>query len=391
MKKRFLVAAVALSSVLALTACGKTEADVNEAPATTDVATQSNDNGITNTITTSGVNIEDLNKDISNFNPDDYIVSLGDYNGIQIDSKLKEVTDADIDASIQQLINAAVSKVDVEGRALQTGDIANINYAGKMNGEAFEGGTDDSESGYDLEIGSGSFIPGFEDALIGMEVGETRDIDLTFPDEYYEELAGKPVVFTVTLNGIKEKVYPELTDEFVVGQGFDGVSTVDDLKALAKEMLESQAQSNYETAISNEIMNKLIDLAEFKNEVPQDRYQYYYTNTYNNDEALATDYGLMLEGFVMGYYGYGSMDQYIAALKDYAEKAVKLDMVVAKILELENQQITDEAVEAEIEAKYAEYGCESVDDFKEQYDAEEFKAYLMNQKVMEIIKNNALK
>ena len=389
MKKKFLVAAVALSSVLALTACGETEADVNETPATTEVATQSN--GIINTITESGVNIEDLNKDISNFNPDDYIVSLGDYNEIQLEAKLKEVTDADIDNSIQQLINAAVSKVEVEGRALQTGDIANINYAGKMNGEAFDGGTDDSESGYDLEIGSGAFIPGFEDALIGMEVGETRDIDLTFPDEYYEELAGKPVVFTVTLNSIKEKVYPELTDEFVVGQGFEGVNTVDDLKALAKDMLESQAQSNYDSAINNEIMNKLVGLAEFKNEVPQDRYQYYYTNTYNNDEALATDYGLMLEGFVMGYYGYSTMDQYLAALKDYAEKSVKLDMVVAKILELENQQVTDEDVEAEIEANYAEYGCESVDDFKEQFDAEEFKAYLMNQKVMEIIKNNSLK
>ena len=138
-------------------------------------------------------------------------------------------------------------------------------------------------------------------------------------------------------------------------------------------------------------MNKLVGLAEFKNEVPQDRYQYYYTNTYNNDEALATDYGLMLEGFVMGYYGYGTMDEYVKALKDYAEKSVKLDMVVAKILELENAQITDEAVEAEIEAKYADYGCESADDFKEKYDAEEFKAYLMNQKVIDIIKNNTSK
>lgn len=389
MKKRFLVAAVALSSVLALTACGETEADANGTPATTEATAESN--GITNTITESGVNIDELKKNISDINPDDYIVSLGDYKEIQLESKLKEVTDADIENSIQQLINAAVKKVDVEGRALQTGDIANINYAGKMNGEAFDGGTDDSESGYDLEIGSGSFIPGFEDALIGMEIGETRDIDLTFPDEYYEELAGKPVVFTVTLNAIKEKVYPELTDEFVVEQGFEGVSTVEELRDLAKDMLESQAQSNYETSINNEIMNKLVGLAEFKNEVPQDRYQYYYTNTYNNDEALATDYGLMLEGFVMGYYGYGTMDEYVKALKDYAEKSVKLDMVVAKILELENAQITDEAVEAEIEAKYADYGCESADDFKEKYDAEEFKAYLMNQKVIDIIKNNTSK
>lgn len=389
MKKRFLVAAVALSSVLALTACGETEADANGTPATTEATAESN--GITNTITESGVNIDELKKNISDINPDDYIVSLGDYKEIQLESKLKEVTDADIENSIQQLINAAVKKVDVEGRALQTGDIANINYAGKMNGEAFDGGTDDSESGYDLEIGSGSFIPGFEDALIGMEIGETRDIDLTFPDEYYEELAGKPVVFTVTLNAIKEKVYPELTDEFVVEQGFEGVSTVEELRDLAKDMLESQAQSNYETSINNEIMNKLVGLAEFKNEVPQDRYQYYYTNTYNNDEALATDYGLMLEGFVMGYYGYGTMDEYVKALKDYAEKSVKLDMVVAKILELENAQITDEAVEAEIEAKYADYGCESAYDFKEKYDAEEFKAYLMNQKVIDIIKNNTSK
>lgn len=376
MKKSLLVGMIALAGLLTFAGCGNNDAASNTGDNQTN----------TSSSTESG---EVKLADIATINPDEYIASMGDYNNLEIEAELAKITDADVDSLINQVIQSSGSNQNVEGRALQSGDIANINYAGKMNGEAFEGGTDDSEAGYDLTIGSNSFIPGFEDALIGMEVGETRDIDLTFPDEYYEELAGKPVTFTVTLNAIKETVYPELTDEFAVEQGIDGVSTVDELKAFAKNILEENAQSSYETTVSNAIMNKLIEITEFKDEMPQDRYDYYYNDLYNSDEALATDYGLQLEGFVMAYYGYASLDDYINQVKDYADKSVKFDLVVAKILQAENQMITDEDVEKEIEARYEEYGCESPEDFKEQFEVDQFKAYLMTNKVIELVKEKA--
>ncbi len=371
MKKNLLVGMIALAGLLAFAGCGN------------NTATESADGNTTQTSETGEV------RGISELNPDDYIVSMGDYKNLEIEAELAQVTDADVDELINSVIRSSGTNQIVEGRALQSGDIANINYAGKMDGEAFEGGTDDSEAGYDLEIGSGSFIPGFEDALIGMETGETRDIDLVFPDEYYEELAGKPVVFTVTLNAIKEKVYPELNDEFAAEQGLEGVSTVEELKAYAKTMLEESAQSTYDSTVSNAIMNKLLEIAEFKDEIPQDRVDYYYNNLYGDDEALATDYGLQLEGFVMAYYGYSSLDEYIAEVKAYAEKSVKFDLVVAKILEAENQTYTDEDVNKDIEENYAEFGCTSADEFREMYDVEEYKAYLMTNKAIEIVKEKA--
>ncbi len=383
MKKRLFVITVLLSGVLALAACGKSDnvatTSSGESTSSTSGVESSTDEGTADMVTMG----------ISELNPDDYVVSLGDYSGMEIQATLSEVTDDDVENTIANLISAKSTTQAVEGRALQTGDIANINYEGKIDGEAFDGGTDDSEAGYDLTIGSGAFIPGFEDALIGMEVGETRDIDLVFPDEYYEELAGKAVVFTVKLNAIKETVSPELTDEFVAEQAVEGVTTVEELRSYVKEMLEAEAQSNYDSDIENYIMNNLIDICEYKEELPEGRKNYYYKSIYDKDEAAATDYGLMLEGYVMYIYGYSNLQDYTDALKSYSEKATKLDLAVLKILEAENQQITDEDVEKSITENYASYGCESEDDFKAQYDFDEYKTYLMNRKVIDLIREKA--
>ena len=165
MKKKLLVAALAVSAALALIGCGENDIANVDADAV----------------------VEGVKQSLTEVKVDDYLKKLGDYANMEIPATLAEVTDADVDNTIQSLLTARVKTEEVTGKALESGDIANINYAGKMNGEAFEGGTDDSEAGYDLEIGSNSFIPGFEDALIGMNVGETRDIDLVFPENYYEE------------------------------------------------------------------------------------------------------------------------------------------------------------------------------------------------------------
>lgn len=366
MKKKLLVAALALSCVFVLAGCGEGTTSEPGADVTTGEKRGSDE-----------------------INTDEFLKSLGEYSNLTIPATLATVTDADVDATIQNLINARVKNENVEGRALKAGDIANINYEGKMNGEAFEGGTDNSEQGYDLEIGSNSFIPGFEDALIGMEIGETRDIDLVFPEQYYEELAGKPVVFTVTLKGIKEKVYPELTDEFVVEQQIDGVETVAALKTFVKERLESEAKTNYETAINNAIMNQLVNTSQYADELPQDRVQYYYDSIYNRDEKNATDYGLQLEGYVIYTYGYSDLDMYKEKLTDYAKKSVMFDLAVAKILENENQMVTDEDVDKAVNDEYEKYGFASADELKANTDMDEFKMLLMNKRAIDIVREKA--
>lgn len=367
MKKKLLVAALAVSAALALIGCGENDIANVDADAV----------------------VEGVKQSLTEVKVDDYLKKLGDYTNMEIPATLAEVTDADVDNTIQSLLTARVKTEEVTGKALESGDIANINYAGKMNGEAFEGGTDDSEAGYDLEIGSNSFIPGFEDALIGMNVGETRDIDLVFPENYYEELAGKPVVFTVTLKAIKQKVLPELTDAFVVEQAIEGVNTVDELKAFVKERLINEAQTNFDTTIDNYIMNQLIEISDYKGDLPQDRIDFYYNNIYNRDEAAATDYGLQLEGYVMYIYGYSDLDMYKEKITEYAKKSVMFDLAATKVLENENQMITDADIEKAIEEAYEGYGYESVDAFKAATNMEEYKSYLINRKAMDLIREKA--
>ncbi len=373
MKKKLFAVALALTGVIALAGCGKDSA-VTDGGNTT-----STSSGVTDLVAPS----------LTELNADDYIKKIGDYDGLIIPATLDEITDSDVEATIQSLLEARATSEEVKDRALKSGDTANINYAGKMNGEAFEGGTDDSEAGYNLEIGSNSFIPGFEDALIGMNIGETRDIDLVFPDNYYEELAGKPVTFTVTLNGIKEKFYPELTDAFVAEQGIDGVNTVDELKTYVRNRLVNDAQEQYNSTIDNAIMNKLVEICEYKDELPEDRIQYYYDSVYSRDEAAATDYGLMLEGYVMYLYGYSDLDTYTAKLKEYSKKSVMYDLAVLKVLEKEGQTVTDDEVEKAVEEQYADYGFASAEEFKNSYNLDEFKAYLMSRKALDIIREKA--
>ena len=378
MKKRFVATVMALVCAMALAGCGEenqTAVENTTSSGTENDTTVSEDEG---------------DKSLANINPDDYVVSLGNYKGLTLEAKMNVVTDDDIELAINQLLYNNVSLEAVEGRALQTGDIANINYEGKLDGVAFQGGTDDSEEGYDLEIGSGAFIPGFEDSIIGMNIGETRDIDVTFPEQYpAADLAGKAVVFTVKLNGIKERVLPELTDEFVVAQEIEGITTVDQFKEYTRKVLGDRAQSIYDSELENSAMEALISVCEFNDNLPKARYQYYYDNMLGNDEDLALDYGLDFDTFIVTYYGFGTKDDYYAKLDEVVTKAVQVDLAAMAILKAEGQEVDDTVLDKDIADNYATYQCTSVDDFKEKYDVEEYRAYLINTKAMDIVKANA--
>ena len=327
---------------------------------------------------------------VASLNPDKYITQIRDYNGLTLEAALREVTDEMVENRIQSNLANSMEDVEVTGRALKSGDIANINYEGKIDGVKFDGGSNMGEPGYDLEIGSGAFIPGFEEGLIGMNAGETRDITVTFPEQYpAEQLAGKDAVFTVVLNSIKEKKIPELTDEYVAGLGIENVNTIDGLKTYMRQQLEIEAQNDYETQLNNSAMQKMIEICDFTDEIPEDRYKYYYDNVINMDTQYAAQFGVDLDTFVTGYYGFENTDAYYKHVEDSAMQAVQIDLASGMILKNAGEKVTNRMVEDDIAANLENYGVSTVEEFKENYNIDEYKSYLINRKALEIIKENA--
>lgn len=188
---------------------------------------------------------------------EDY-VTLGEYKGVAYTPQEEStVTDEEVQEEIENLRETYATTTQVTDRAAASGDTVNIDYTGKIDGEEFDGG---SSSAYDLTLGSGTFIPGFEDQLVGVTPGATVDVNVTFPEEYSNnpDLAGKAAVFTVTMNYIQgEKQLPELNDEFAAGLGLTDVTTVDGLKEYAKTAILSQKDQAKETTISNELIEKI--------------------------------------------------------------------------------------------------------------------------------------
>jgi len=398
MKNKVIIVAMAMLGLMTFAGCTvtgiqpETGAVASTDAATTDSTTVTDETEGGDTASTEVVN-ENRHKvphiTIDEIDLSQCLISQGDYNNLEVEVAKNVVTDEDVDNIINELLASMATMETVEDRALKNGDTANINFVGKINGEAFEGGTDDSEAGYDLVIGSGTFIPGFEEALIGMNTGETKDIDVIFPSTYGEaSLAGKPAVFTVTLNSIKVEKVPELTDDFVKESGLEDVSTVQELKELARKSLEENAEEDYNTQIESAILDKLLEITEFSEELPEGRYQYYYDKKYDSDEQIANEYGIMLEGYVMYRYGYSDLNAYDEAVKIYANNYTKLDIAILGVLNNENMVITEEDVNKDIEDNYASHGYESAEALKEADTDNEYRTYLMRRRVVDLIKEN---
>jgi len=328
--------------------------------------------------------------DFSNIDPDKYITAVNGYKGLTIEAQKQEITDEVLENEIQSMLESYSELAEVSGKTLEMGDIANINYEGKIDGVAFDGGSNMGQEGYDLEIGSGVFIPGFENALIGMKAGETKDITVTFPEQYgAENLAGKEAVFTVVLNSIKTKSMPELTDEFVAGLQLTNVTTVEGYKTYLRKKLEDDAQNNYEQQLSSSAMIKMLDAFEFTDEIPEERYKYYYDNIVNMDKQYAEQFQIDLDQFVTLYYGFENTDAYYKWVEDSSMNAVRVDLASVKILKDEGIKITDKDVEEDILANLENYGVSSVEEFKQSYNIDDYKSSLINKKAAEIIVSNA--
>lgn len=306
---------------------------------------------------------------LSDFHPGDY-VTLGAYKEIELSAP--EITDEDVDAYIEYMLSSYAESVPVTDRSVETGDIVNIDFEGKMDGEAFEGGT---SRGYDLVIGAGGFIAGFEDGIVGMEIGETKDLDLSFPDPYYNnpDLSGKGVVFTITLNSISEQVPPDLTDEFVAELGIEDCATVEAYRKYVHDGLTEQEQASLEANKANAAVLVIEENTSFQ-PVPQGM-----LNRIN--DAMKSNAAAM--------YG-GTADAFGDSFLEQANLMAQRYIMLAAIAEEEGISVTDEELDEGLAREAESYGFESTQEYKDAIDAESYREYLLIQKVLDYLEENAV-
>ena len=307
-------------------------------------------------------------------------VKLGEYKGLEINQAGPEVTDETRDSYINYLLSMNPDRGVIEG------DTVNIDYVGTLDGVAFEGGT---ASGSNLTIGSGQFIDGFEDGLIGAKVGDTVELDLTFPEDYQNtDLAGKAVVFTVTVNTIMASTPQELTDEYVQGLGIE-CSTVEEYRQYVYDMLYEEQVSAYEIQVENALAGALVEKSEFIKEPPQamlDRYNEMLTSSLT---SAAAAYGMTLEQYMQLYYGMDAAT-YPEEIKSEALNSAQRYILLQAIADKEDLNVTDEELQVDIENTASESGYDSVDAFKEAVDEESYREYMMSEKVLGMMRENAV-
>ena len=306
-------------------------------------------------------------------------VTLGEYKGIEVEKAEAEVTDAQVQAELDRMAQNVASTETVE-RAAEMGDTANINFEGFDNGVAFDGGKGEN---HDLKLGSGSFVPGFEEQIVGMSAGEEKDIDITFPEDYHKELAGKAVVFHVKVNSVSVTNVPEQDDEFA--KDVSEFETLEELKAdiraKALERAQKQIDSAFEQACVDkaaenttvEMPNALIE-AELDNQMERFGYQ------------------LQMSGYSMEQYAKmmgGDLNTMRNAFRPAAEKQAKANVTLAKIVEAEGITVSEEDIAAEFEAMAKQYELE-VEKIKTMVPVEEIKASLETRKAVKVITENAV-
>lgn len=269
-------------------------------------------------------------------------VKLGQYTGLTYKPESVDVSDEEINAEFDSFVSSWKSLTEVTDRTVvQDGDVVDIDYAGYRDGVAFEGGTGSKK---DLHIGSGAFIPGFEDALIGHEKGTTFDINVTFPEDYHnKDLAGVDAVFTITLKGLYYYKYPEVTDAFVAEKTDNKYATVDAYKENIKLQIKSKKEEAAELAKQDEVAKKAIENATFNVDLTEEMQRTLANLKNYNDTMYMNAFGVDGAGYYYIAYGMPS-DQYEEYLRNMTEFSVKYEYVRSAIVEAERFEVTDEEI-----------------------------------------------
>ena len=309
-------------------------------------------------------------------------VKLGDYKGLEIEKQDSELTDQDLQDEIDHSLGHLADMVVKEDGAVEEGDTVNIDFDGYVDGEQFEGGQAD---GYDLEIGSGSFIPGFEDQLVGVKTGEEKDVVVTFPEEYHaEELAGKEATFKTKVNEIKYKEVPELTDE-IVNELDSDANSVDEYKENLRKRLSEQKAQDAENVEKEEAINKVTENTTI--DIPQAMIDTELDRMVQEFGQRIQQQGLDLQT----YFQISGQDesQLREQMKDDAEQRVKTNLTLSAIADEENIEVTDEDIDKELEKMSSQFNI-SVEDIKQTLgNTDIIKNDVRIQKVINLLRDNA--
>ena len=304
------------------------------------------------------------------------VTSLGEYKGLKVDRMSTEVTDEELNTRIQSILDANPEYVAITDRAAKEGDIVDIDYVGMKDGVAFEGGTSE---GYKLELGSGSFIDGFEEGLVGAKTGEERSLNLTFPEQYHsEELAGQAVVFDVTVNGIEEKRDAVLDDNFV--QRMSDFTTVDEFKADTRADLESEKGIMADQQLETDIFLAAMENSQFS--LNEEAVNQQYENQMAYLTSMVQMYGMTMEDYAQ--MSDMTTEEMEKDLRDNVETSMKVQLLVKAIAEKENLQVEDADRE-----EVARMNFTTVEELQEMYGETAVDNAAMSNKVEAFLKDNA--
>ncbi len=347
-------------------------------------------NHIEEIIDKTGLEVVDIeNTDVSEMNKESGVtlkadlitkpdVEISDYKGINVKKTVKTVTDEAVNAEIDKMRERVARIVTVEDRAVKEGDTAVIDFEGFVDGVAFDGGKGEK---FPLEIGSHTFIPGFEEQIVGKNVNDEFDVNVTFPEDYQSEnLKGKPAVFKCKLHEIKTKEMPELDDDFV--KDVSEKDTVDELKAEIRENLEKRYKTEADDACDSELMDKLLE--KMKAEIPQVMYE-------RRIDEIAREWAARTRIDIKDYLKYTgmTMPQFRANFKDAAKHQVELRLALEKIAVLENIEVSDEDVNKEYSDLAEQYKME-VENVKNAISEKTLIQDLKIEKALDFVKDNAV-
>ena len=302
-------------------------------------------------------------------------VTLGQYKGIEAPKVEVSISDEDVENRLKDMADRNSRMVSVEDRPVQQGDVANIDFEGFLNGVPFDGGKSDN---FDLEIGSGDFVPGFEDQVVGMNIDEEKDINITFPEDYHADLAGKEVVFHVKVNSIKVKDVPALDDEFA--KDVSEFDTLEELKVDVRGKLQTEREANVKHAFEEAVMSKVAE--GIQADIPDAMVE-------GQAKRFVDNFRMQIQSQGIPYEQYMKMtnmdeDKLMEDAKAPAMGQVRMDLAIAAIIKAENLEATDEDVDAEF-AKMAEQYNMSAEDVKKYMDAEVIREQVLRAKAVDLV------
>lgn len=303
----------------------------------------------------------------------DKYVKLGEYKGIELNKIEPEVSDESLQDEIDLVLEENAEQKEITGRACENGDMINIDFTGTIDGEEFDGGSDED---YDLQLGDGYFLEDLESGIVGMETGQTKNITITFPEDYDEELGGKEAVFSVTLNSIYEEILPEYTDEFV--SGISDFSTTEEYEEDLRNTLLEDAQANSDDTAYTDLLAAVVASSTFSG-YPDELYDEC-KKSYDETNAMYAE----MFGVDVSYFELSEEET-----REYVEELVYEKMVIITIAEKEGIEVTEDEYNDAVESLTEEYGYESAEEFEADYTKDYLMEEFLASKVLDFLLDNA--